>query len=118
MKLMDKMNCGIIYAVKLNNCGDYYDSIAAFMSKYTDTPVKHYTKSILETILSRAIAELLENLNHPSSFWFEYWHFKQAPWNRTDFEAICAALSTIAVKDEDGNYINGFRSLDEFEVEL
>lgn len=115
MKLMDKMNCGVIYAVKMNIKGDHYDSIASFMSKYTDTPINCYTHSILETILSRAVAELLDNLEYPSSFWFEYWHFKQSPWNRTDFGAICAAMSTIQIK-KDGKYINGFRPFEEFDL--
>ena len=111
---MDKMNCGIIYAVKLNLDGDRYKSIATFMSKYTDTPIEHYTNSILETILSNAIADLLENLKHPSSFWFSYWRWKQWPWEMNDFEAICAALSEVAVKDENGNYINGFMPMEDF----
>lgn len=115
MQLMDKMNCGVIYAVKMNIKGNYYDSIASFMSQYTDTPINHYTHPVLETILSRAIAELLENLEHPSSFWFEYWHFKQSPWSKTDFEAICAALSAIPVKNKN-NYINGFRPFEEFQL--
>lgn len=108
------MNCGIIYAVKLNLEGDRYKSIATFMSKYTDTPIQHYTNTILETILSNAIADLLEDLQHPSSFWFNYWRWKQYPWEMKDFEAICAALTEIAVKDKEGNYINGFKPLEGF----
>lgn len=116
MNLMDKMNCGVIYAVKLNNKGNWYDSIASFMSKYTNTPVEHYTKSILETRLVCAIADLIENMEHPCGVWFEYWHMRQYPWNKNDFEAMCVAMSTIAVKDEHGNYINGFRPLEEFDL--
>ena len=86
------------------------------MSHYTDTPINHYTHPILETILSRAIGELLESLNYPSSFWFEYWRWKQDPWNMNDFEAICSALSSIAVKDKEGNYVNGFRPIEEFNL--
>ena len=113
---MDKMNCGVIYAVKLNNKGNAYDSIASFMSKYTDTPINAYTHPILETILSTAVADLLNSLEHPSGFWFEYWRFKQSPWNHSDFEAICGALATTAVRDSEGKYINGFLPIEEFEL--
>lgn len=108
------MSCGVIYAIKLNPEGDKYKSIATFMSKYTITPIEHYTNSILETILSNAVADLLDNLKYPSSFWFSYWRWKQYPWSMNDFEAICATLTEIAVKDEKGNYINGFIPLEEY----
>lgn len=111
---MDKMSCGIIYAIKLNPEGDIYKSIATFMSKYTSTPIEYYTNKLLETILSNAIADLLNNLKYPSSFWFNYWRWKQWPWEMNDFEAICAALNEVAVKDENGNYINGFMPLEDF----
>ena len=111
---MDKMTCGIIYVVKMNLEGDRYKSIANFMSKYTNTPIEHYTNSLLETILSNAVAGLLDDLKHPSSFWFNYCRWQQYPWNMNDFEAICAALSEITVKDKDGNYINGFIPPEDF----
>ena len=116
MKLMDKMNCGVIYAVKLNPKGDRYESIASFMSKYTDTPIEHYNKSILETRLICAIANLIENMEHPCEVWFEYQHMLHEPWSMSNFDAMCAAMSTVAVKDENGNYINGFRPIEEFEL--
>ena len=111
---MDRMSCGVIYAIKLNPEGDRYKSIATFMSKYTDTPIEYYTNKLLETALSYAVADLLDNLKYPSSFWFKYWQWKQYPWNMNDFDAICAALAETAVKDENGNYINGFMSLEDF----
>lgn len=113
--MMDKMNCGVIYAVKMNVKGNYYESIASFMSKYTNTPVEYYTNAILETILSNAIADLLNNLIHPSAFWFEYWRLKQYPWEMNDFEAICAAMANIQVRDTN-NYINGFQPIEEFNL--
>ena len=114
MQLMSKMDCGIIYAVKLNLCNDIYKSIATFMHLYTDTPIDYYTNAMLEDLLSNAIAQLLENLNHPSAFWFEYRHWKKKPWNMSDFDAMCAALAAIPVKNNN-DYINGFRPLEEFE---
>lgn len=116
MRLMEKMNCGVIYAVKLNYSGNWYDSIASFMSKYTDTPVGHYSHAILETRLICALADLMDNMTNPSSLWYEYWHFKRYPWSKSDFDAMCSSLSTVAVKDEFGNYINGFRPREEFEL--
>ena len=116
MNLMDKMNCGVIYAVKLNPKGDHYQSIAAFMSKYTDTPIDHYNKSIITTRLVCALADLIENMEHPCGIWFEFWHYRQDPWSMDDFNAMCASLATVAVKDENGNYINGFRPIEEFEL--
>jgi len=119
MALMEKINCGVIYAVKMNQAGNWYDSIASFMSKYTDTPITHYSHSMLETILSRAIADLLDNLKRPSSFWFEYWRCKKV-WDYSDFDAMCASLATVQVKDlqSDGAYIyiNGFRPFEEFKL--
>ena len=55
-------------------------------------------------------------MRYPSSFWHEYWSLKQEPWNMNDFEAICAALSTVAVMDGKDNYINGFIPIEEFEL--
>ena len=112
--MMDKMNCGIIYAIKLNPAGNWYDSIASFMSKYTDTPITHYSHPILETILSNAIADLLNNLKYPSSFWYEYWRCKKI-WGYSDFDAICATMANIQVK-ENNDYINGFQPIEEFNL--
>lgn len=112
MKLMSKMNCGIIYAVKWNKQNDLYKNIASFMSNYTATPIEYYTPAILENILVNAISDLLDHMEHPSVFWHEYWRYKQFPWEMTDFEAMCAVLNTISVKDDE-TYINGFRPMEE-----
>ena len=116
MEVMSEKSCGIIYAVKMNKENDRYKSIATFMSKYTDTPINYYTPNILENILVDAISDLLNHMKYPSSFWHEYWSLKQEPWNMNDFEAICAALSTVAVMDGKDNYINGFIPIEEFEL--
>ena len=115
MKLMNKMNCGIIYAVKLNKENDKYKSIATFMSKYTNTPIEHYTTNILENILINAVSDLLNNMEYPSSFWHEYCSLKRDPWNMNDFDAICAAFSIIQVRN-DTSYINGFIPIEEFDL--
>lgn len=117
MKLMEKINCGVIYAAKMNQKGDHYQSIASFMSKYTDTPIEHYTKQIITTRLICALGDLMEHMDHPCGVWFEFWHMRQSPWHTDDdFEAMCGALATIAVKDKNGRYINGFRPFEEFEL--
>lgn len=114
MKLMDKMNCGIIYAVKLNKENDRHKSIASFLSKYTDAPVEYYSNKMLENALARAIADLLNHMDYPSSFWHEYWHLKQDPWNMNDFDAMCAALAIVQVRN-DKEYMNGFSPIEENE---
>ena len=113
MELMSKMSCGIIYAAKMSK-DDAYTSISHFMSNYTNTPIEYYTHNIIENLLSSAISDLLNHMKYPSGFWSEYCHYKQYPWKMNDFYAMCAALSSVQVREGE-LYLNGFRPIEQFE---
>ena len=113
-KLMAKQNCGIIYAIKRCKYETIERSIAEYMSQYTGTPVEYYTKFVLYKILVNAIADLLNTMDNPGSFWYEYQHWKIGLIKYDDFKAICAALATVQVRDDNDNYINGFRPVEEY----
>ena len=42
--------------------------------------------------------------------------YKQYPWDMNDFDAACAVLAEIRVKDGD-NYINGFIPFEQYQEE-
>lgn len=114
---MSKRTIGAIYSIKQNEGATNYEKLAKFMSKYTDTPIEHYNSNNLTTIMSQVFAELFDYVKYPSGLFFEYFRWKQAPWNYSDFDAMCAALSTVQVREKDGftdeyKYINGFWEFD------
>ena len=120
MQLMSKMSCGIIYSVKRIKGATNYDKISHFLSKYTDTPIEHYNLEIIQNALIRAIGELLNCMQYPSSFWADYNRLKNFPWSMNDFEAMCCAASNVQVKeknqDNSYNYINGFSPVEDFNL--
>ena len=115
---MDKMTCGIIYTVK--NKGYSREEIAKFMHYYTDTPIEYYSDAIIDNLMERTLVEATRSNKNPASIINEYFYWRRKPWCYSDFEAICAALCTIQVKEtnpETGEleYINGFRPIENFD---
>lgn len=118
---MDKMYQGIIYTVK--HCGHSREAIIDFLHRYTSTPKEYYTNSIIDRIMEQTMLEAVRYNLNPVSILFEYFSWMKDPWNYSHFDAMCAALGSIQVreriKDTDNySYINGFTSvIDEFEGE-
>lgn len=112
---MDKMYAGVLYAVKQNHQHDYMSSIVHFMSKYTGTPKEYYTAPMIQRILIQSIAAMLNEMEYPSGYFVSFMQWKEYPWNYSDFEAMCAALTEVPVKAKTGEYINGFIPLEGFD---
>jgi len=113
MAVMSKMNCGVLYSIKLKGELTSQTAITNFMSKYTDTPYEYYNSYMIEQIVSNAIAELLDHVKHPSFIWHEYQERLHFPWNMNSFDAMCSILCEVQVKEND-EYINGFRPIEEY----
>ena len=109
---MDKMYQGIIYTIKRE--GHSREAIADFMHNFTDTPKEYYTNYIINQLLEQTMSAAVRENQYPSSILYEYFNWKHEPWNYDEFNAMCAALSSIQVREKDAetgkyNYINGFK---------
>lgn len=114
---MERVYVGIIYTIKQK--GYSYDPIRKFMHKYTDTPVEYYTDSIIDHLVETSLIAAVHDNEHPASILIDYFSWKHEPWNYSEFEAMCAALSNIQVRRENYNtgkleYINGFCEMEDF----
>ena len=114
---MDKMTSGIIYTIK--NKGYSREEIAKFMHLYTDTPVDYYTDSMIDSIMEKTMVEAVRSNEKPASIVYDYFYWRNDPWNYSNFDAICAALSNIQVRKENLitgmlEYINGFYPMEDF----
>lgn len=114
-KLLSEMSIGIIYAVKVGRGDTYREKVANFMSKYTNTPVEHYNRWVLDRIMVNVFSELLDCVEHPSSVFRDYYTWAyQSSFAYDNFDAMCAALSNVPVREkedkdtEEYKYINGF----------
>lgn len=113
-QLLSEMSIGIIYAVKAGRGDTYREKVINFMSKYTNTPVEHYNRWALDRIIVNTFSELLDCVEHPSSVFHDYYTWAyQSPVNYDNFDAMCAALSNVQVREKDEateeyKYINGF----------
>lgn len=115
---MDKMTCGIIYTIK--NKGHSREEIANFMHSYTDTPVEYYTDKIIDNLMEKTLTEAIRDNEKPATIISDYFYWRHSPWNYSDFDAICAALTLIQVrrtnlKTGELEYINGFYPLENFD---
>lgn len=115
---MDKMTSGIIYTIKQK--GYSHEEVAKFMHYYTDTPVEYYTDEMIDHLMEKILIEATRYNEKPASIISEYFYWRHSPWNYSDFEAICAALSNIQVRQEDFEtgelkYINGFWPIEDFD---
>ena len=119
MNCIDKMYQGIIWIIK--NKGYSREAIIDFMHEYTNTPKEYYTDYIFSQIMEQTMIEAVRYALYPSSIISDYFCWKKDPWNYNEFEAICAALGNIKVREKDietGDYyyINGFSEvMEEFE---
>lgn len=115
---MDKMTSGIIYTIKQK--GSSREEVAKFMHYYTDTPIEYYTIKMIDNLMEKALVEAVRYNEKPASIVNEYFYWRREPWNYSNFEAICAALSAVQVREvnpETGKleYINGFKPIEDFD---
>lgn len=106
---MDDLTLGVIYAVKHRDHGKktLTEEAAAFLSKYTETPIQYYTTSEMDRIAKMLFIDYLKTARNPA-FEVDRLFHPIGTRNITDAENIFVCLSLTRVKDESG-YINGFR---------
>jgi len=116
---LDKMYQGIIWIIK--NKGKSREAIIDFMHNYTDAPKEYYTDVIINHILEQTMIEATRENTYPASILSQYFYCMKEPWNYSHFEAMCAALEILQVREKDAktgdyHYINGFSEvMEEFE---
>ena len=115
---MNKMFSGIIYVIK--KYGHSREEVAKFMHYYTDTPIEYYTDAIIDNLMERTIVEAIRDNERPATIANDYFYWRSGLWHYSNFDAICAALCAIQVKEtnpETGEleYINGFQPIEKFD---
>lgn len=116
---MEKMYQGIIWTVK--HYEHSREAIIDFLHKYTSTPKEYYTNNIIDRIMEQTMLEVIRYNLNPVSILFEYFSWMKDPWNYSHFEAMCAAIGGVQVREKDTetgdyHYINGFSEvMEEFE---
>lgn len=119
---MKDSTIGTIYALKRSD-KPYDEAVIDYWSEYTGTPAKYYGKEILMNIAIDAIRDYISTADNPSFVLyelFEYMHFDCKHLYKIDKEfddrvreAIWTTLVMTQVRNLDGNYVNGFRKLDD-----
>ncbi len=127
---MDNLTLGIIYAVK-HSGKTTKESIIDFLSEYTGTPKEYYSDKEIVRIVRNAFIDYLKTADNPA---FDVWQYFDAKRQQENFmdvfpdqqkkyaerdgmmdidtESIVTAFRLSHVK-ENGNYVNGFRDLEE-----
>lgn len=108
---IDKMYQGIVWTIKHNEYS--YEAIVDFMHKYTDTPKEYYNEDIINRIVEQTMLEAIRYNLYLVSILSDYFCWMKQPWNYSHFEAMCAAIGAVQVREKDivtGDYyyINGF----------
>lgn len=114
---MEKLYIGVIYTLKQK--GYSQEEVAKFLHKFTDTPIEYYTPEILMTVLQNTMLAAIQENSHPASIVREYFMYKQFPWDYDEWQAICAAISSIEVRHKNSEtnkyeFINGFGPMEGF----
>ena len=110
---MENMTLKLIYALKSGKYkrGTLEKNAIAFMSEYTDTPEEYYTDSMLKSIARQAFIDYLRTADNPA---FDVWQYFDAKnFRDNDTYGILSALQLTRVKNDNGEYVNGFRSVKE-----
>ena len=105
---MSDQTLEIIYAIKQFGRAPLA-SVAEYMSEYTGSPENEYNEFVLYSILKNAYADYLSTCDNPAAEFehlmnlFETGHFHSTAY------ILAIALGLTRVRDNDGQYINGFR---------
>ena len=107
---MNDKTLGIIYAIKKSN-KSWDKAVAKFMSKYSGSPEDEYADHHLNAILKDAFADYMATCDSP---YYET-RILLDMMDSTGFYSLGHYLATTLmltrVKDDYGNYINGFREM-------
>ena len=109
-----------IYALKRAD-KEYDEAMIDFLSGYTETPAKYFSKETLLSVAIDSILDYIETADNPRFvLWelFQYMHFDckhlykiEKSFDDRVKDAIWTTLALTQVKDKDG-FVNGFRELD------
>lgn len=107
---MTKRTCDIIKACK----GVYFAEVEGqlnrvkhFMAKECQCPITVYTPHMLNVIMFDAMCDYIDSCDKPSFFLREL----DRVYNKENIsiaEQIAITFELVEVKDENGNYVNGF----------
>lgn len=113
-----------IYALK-KGCKSFDDVVTDYWSEYSGVPAKYYDKRTLMDIAVAILRDYISTADNPSYVLFELFdymrfdckHFYNTYENK-EFDdrvryAIWTTLAMTDVVDENGNFVNGFRELND-----
>ena len=109
---MTKRTCNIIRACKGNlypKITNKIDRVRAYMSEECICPLDVYTDALMEFIMVEAMYDYIDSCDKPSIFLRQMRETKEALIrDLTLTERICIAFSLVQVRDDNGDYVNGF----------
>lgn len=119
---MEDSTIGTIYALKHVD-KSYDDSVIEFWSKYTETPPEYYRTETLMKIAKMVMEDYMNTADNPrlvmycllENMRFDCEHLikEEETFDDRVRRAIWETLTMTKVKDDNGNYVNGFRELEE-----
>ena len=119
---MDNSTIKTIYALK-NGDKSFDEVVIDYWSEYTGTPAKYYGKQALMDIAVMLIRDYIATADDPSYVLMELFNYMRFDYKhlwKSDKEfddrvrdAIWTTLVITRVKDGNGNFVNGFRELDD-----
>lgn len=122
--MMDQRTLNIIYICKghtkyWDGVETYYDAIRNYMADECAYKAEWYTDGQISNFLYEALKDYIDHCRKPS---FILWYLKDIMdrWDFDIYHAIPIVFADLQVKDDNGNYVNGFddriRALDEEEL--
>lgn len=110
---MSDLTLGLIYEIKQSS--EWRDAVIRFMMKYSGSPRSSYTDLVIYRIMKTAFLDYLNTADKPAITVDDYlMSTERFPMLSADYHMAVALINT-RVRDDFGNYINGFRPLpDEF----
>lgn len=109
---MEQRTCNIIMCCKghcnLDGAGDTpLESIAAYMSHECACPKEDYKGRLMESILEEALFDYLNSADKPGFDLRQLFH-QYALHEPSLSERICTMFQLTKVRNDNGNYTNGF----------
>jgi hypothetical protein len=108
---MTRDTYNIIRACKGNFLTDETSEIKRvklYMAKVCDTPVERYTDNIISSIMLNALYDYIDTCDRPSAF-LRSMYSQVGDTPKTLAERIAIAFQLVRIKNENGEYVNGFK---------
>jgi len=109
---MNDLSLGFIYAIKENKAEDLKASAINFLSAYSGTDPQWYTDQEFDRITRSVFVDYLDSAKRPSYAVIQFFDAKRM-WHWDDIQAILSVLQLSQVRNDAGEYVNGFRDMEE-----